>query len=109
MALVDSKYRFIWANCGMPGNTHDSMIFQSSLLHRNLVEGGIIPECDFAEGGCNINPLILGDSAFELKPWLLKPYSNAVLTEKQKNFNYRLSRARMIIESAFGQIKGRRK
>ena len=24
LALVDAKYRFIWASLGAPGNTHDS-------------------------------------------------------------------------------------
>ena len=55
----------------------------------------------------NIGPLIIGDSAFPFKPWLLKPYTNAVLTEKQRYFNYRLSRARMVTEGAYGQLKGR--
>ena len=32
LALVDPKYRFIWASVGAPGNTHDSTIFQSSSL-----------------------------------------------------------------------------
>ena len=30
MAIVDSKYRFIWANCGIFQNSHDSAIFQAS-------------------------------------------------------------------------------
>ena len=55
----------------------------------------------------NIGPLIIGDSAFPFKPWLLKPYTNAVLTEKQRYFNYRLSRARMVTEGAYGKLKGR--
>ena len=37
----------------------------------------------------------------------MKPYTNPVLTEKQKYFNYRLSRARMVTEGAYGQLKGR--
>ena len=37
-----------------------------------------------------IPPLIIGDSAFPFQPWLLKPYTNAVLTEKQRYFNYSL-------------------
>ena len=55
----------------------------------------------------SVKPFIIGDSAYELKPWMLKPHTNAVLSDKQRNFNYRLSRARMVIEGAFGQLKGR--
>ena len=54
-----------------------------------------------------VPPLIVGDSAFPLCSWLLKPYTNAVLTPQQHYFNYRLSRARMVTEAAYGQLKGR--
>ena len=26
MGMVDAKYKFIWASCGYPGNSHDSLI-----------------------------------------------------------------------------------
>ena len=32
LALVDAKYRFIWASLGVLGNTHDSTYFQSTSL-----------------------------------------------------------------------------
>ena len=34
-------------------------------------------------------------------------YTNAKLTPKQRYFNYRLSRARMVTKGAYGQLKGR--
>ena len=37
----------------------------------------------------------------------MKPYTKLVLKEKQHNFNYRLSRARMVVECSYGQLKGR--
>ena len=37
----------------------------------------------------------------------MKPYSNAVLTKDERYFNYRLSRGRMVVEGAYGQLKGR--
>ena len=52
--------------------------------------------------------ILLGDAAYPLKTWLLKPYTNrANLTASQRVFNYRLSRACMTIESTFGRLKGR--
>ena len=38
----------------------------------------------------------------------MKPYTdNRRLTAKQLRFNYRLSQAHMIVECAFGRLKGR--
>ena len=37
----------------------------------------------------------------------MKPYTNAKLTAKERYFNYRISRARMVTERAYGQLKGR--
>ena len=54
-----------------------------------------------------IPPLIVRDSAFPFVKWLIKPYTNATLTPKQNYFIYRLSLARMAIEGAYGQLKGR--
>ena len=68
----------------MAGNTHDSMIFQITLLYKKILEDGIIPDFDFGEGGCKINPVIVADSAFEFKLWLIKPYTHAILTKEQK-------------------------
>ena len=52
-------------------------------------------------------PTILGDGAFPMRTWIMKPYGEAVLSEQKIYFNYRLSRARMVTEGAFGKLKGR--
>ena len=106
MAFVDSHYRFIWASSGFPGNSHDSVIFGSTTMYQNLEEN-FIPEIGKDIDGITIPPLLIGDSAFPFHSWLMKPFTNAVLTPKQRNFNYRLSRARMATEGAYGQLKGR--
>ena len=50
--------------------------------------------------------VLLGDAAYPLKTRLLKPYTNcANLTAAQRVFTYRLSRARMTIESTFGRLR----
>ena len=106
-AMVDSSYRFSWGSCGFPGNSHDSVIFMSTDLWRKIESGSYIPNVAKKLYDVEVPPIILADSAFQLKPWLMKPYTNAKLTPKQRYFNYRLSRARMVTEGAYGQLKGR--
>ena len=45
----------------------------------------------------------VGDEAFPLKTWLLRPYPGRELTDRRRIYNYRLSRARRTIENAFGK------
>ena len=107
MGMVDARLRFVWASCGFPGNSHDSVIFQSTNLWSKITRGQTIPDIGKDVEGVNVPPLILGDSAFSFQSWLMKPYTSAVLTSSQQYFNYRLSRARMSIEEAYGELKGR--
>ena len=60
MALVDAKSRFIWSSVGAPGNTHDSMNFQSTRLYRKICDGTVIPDRVQLCGEVEIPPLILG-------------------------------------------------
>ena len=46
--------------------------------------------------------VFIGDDAFGLKPHMMKPYPKQYLPIHERIFNYRLSRARRIVENAFG-------
>jgi len=50
--------------------------------------------------------VIIGDEAFPLKNYLLRPYSGpqSYDDETKKIFNERLSRARKVVEDTFGQL-----
>jgi hypothetical protein len=106
MALVDSHYRFIWGSCSFSGNSHDSIIFQSTVLWDSIQES-YIPEMGRAVGTVNVPPLIVGDAAFPLRTWLMKPYTDAGLSSQQKYFNYQMSRTCMVTEGAYRQLKRR--
>ena len=106
MGMVDAKMQFIWASVGCPGSNHDSIIFRSTDLYSKLMENAILPAFTKLIEGVKVPFMILADSAFPHLPWIQKPYTNAVLSEK-RYFNYRLSRARMVVECAYGMLKSR--
>lgn len=58
--------------------------------------------------GEEIRPLLVADPAYKLAHWCMKPYAGTrAINPSQRNFNKALSRARVVIEQAFGLLKGR--
>lgn len=58
--------------------------------------------------GSNLPLFLIGDSAYPLLSWLIKPFSfSSSLTSQQKLCNYRLLRARVVVEIAFSRLKAR--
>ncbi len=44
---------------------------------------------------------LLGDDAFALRTWMMKPFSQWNMSDEQRIFNYRLSQAMCNVENAF--------
>ena len=100
-----------WTSVGLPGSSNDACINQASCLYQNIVANDFLPEIQKVVKLPNRNELhlpliLLGDSAFP-HVWLQKPFRNTTLSRKQSHINYCLSRAIMVTECAFGQLKGR--
>jgi hypothetical protein len=54
-----------------------------------------------------LNFVFLGDEAFGLNEHFLKPYAQRELDRGTRIFNYRLARARNVVENGFGIISSR--
>ena len=77
-----------------PGSAHDSHIFRTSAIGRQL------------EGSGLTDGVLLGDSGYACSPYLMTPYFNPV-TRKEELFNRAHKITRCIIERSFGVLKRR--
>ncbi|KAH1187045.1 hypothetical protein KIL84_019794 [Mauremys mutica] len=105
-ALVDHKGHFTNINVGWLGKANDACIFRNSRLFQKLQQGTFFPDQKITVGDVEMPIVILGDPAFLLMLWLMKPYTGS-LDSSQELFNYRLSKCRIVVECAFGCLKAR--
>lgn len=109
LALVDAEHKFIFVDIVRNGRMHGSTVFRESPLGERLEANALnLPEPSILPGyNCRMPYIIVGDDAFALKPNLMKPYPERGLTLEKRIFNYRLSRARRVVENAFGILANR--
>ena len=106
--LVDYRGLFMDVIIGWPGKVHDARVFSNSSCFRKGNENVLFPQWSRNINGVSVPLVVLGDSAYPLLPWLMKPYlENDHTTPQERIFNYRQSRARMVVENAFGRLKGK--
>ena len=110
LAVCTSDYKFLWIDTSGKGSSSDAHIYNNSELQMSLQNDDIVgfpqPDplpCDTQD----IPYFLVGDDAFALRPYLMKPFGCRKMTRKQRMFNYRLSRARRVIENSFGILANR--
>lgn len=110
LAIVDANYRFLLVDFGTNGRISDGGVLQNTRFYEKLVEKclHIPPPDDVTENFKNVPYVFVADDAFPLTTEILKPFRQAYLSSAKKEvFNYRISRARHIVENVFGILASR--
>ncbi len=74
-----------------------------------MLRSGEIPSCprEIVDDQDLVPICILGEPAYPLLPYLMKEYAGGGNVIQEQFFGWRLSSARIVIECAFGRLKGR--
>ncbi|XP_041364377.1 protein ALP1-like [Gigantopelta aegis] len=102
LAVVDADYKFLYVDIGANGAGSGAGIFNDTDLKRALEDGriGLPPPEPLPNDNQPIGYFLVGDDAFALKPWMMKPLPPRNMTVGQRIYNYRLSRVRRVVENA---------
>lgn len=109
MAIVNANYEFVMCDFGINGGISDGGVLHHTAFHDKLVKNelSLPPPCPPKNSQTPLPFVFIGDEAFSLRKEFLKPFSRKNLTNDTRIFNYRLSRARRVVENAFGILASR--
>ncbi|XP_034022473.1 protein ANTAGONIST OF LIKE HETEROCHROMATIN PROTEIN 1 [Thalassophryne amazonica] len=107
LAVVDARYRFRVIDVGGYGRTSDGSILANSAFGQALQDGTLhLPPDQLLPGAADRGPqpyVFVADEAFPLRRCMMRPFpGRSRLSSEERSFNYRLSRARLVVEDAFG-------
>ncbi|XP_068123187.1 putative nuclease HARBI1 [Hyperolius riggenbachi] len=105
LAVADADYNFIYVDVGSYGGSSDSGIFQRSRLHRLLNDDKLDIPGDKPWPGTTSPSypyVFVGDEAFALSQHVMRPFGQRGTRREKRVFNYRLTRARRMVECTFG-------
>ena len=112
MALVDANYKFTYIDIGDYGSNADGSVFKNCIGKAFLNNDLDIPDPQLLPNYNDSGPVpfsFVGDEDFPLQADLMRsfPRKNRGMPDDKFICNYRLSRARRIVENAFGILAQR--
>jgi len=113
-AVVDHRLLFRDVTAQHPGCNHDASVPRDSHLFRNnrrmfLERTRVIDGVQFGNNEATDVTLpyyLIGDPANPLRSWIMKDYPQEHIAE-QTSFNLYRDKIRILVEQAFGRLKGR--
>ena len=101
---MDAHLKFVTVDVGDYGKQSDGGILRNFALYQSLETRSLqVPEDRvLLHSEITLPHTFVGDEAYLLTTYLIQLYSRRTLDRSKARFNYRLSRARGVVESAFG-------
>lgn len=109
MAIVNDNFEFIYVSISANSRPNDSGIWESSNFNYKLQTNALNIPTDYTTSipSFKLPYVFIGDKSFPLRNNLLRPFAIRSLPYDEKAFNYRLSRARRVIENTFAVLTNR--
>ena len=108
-AVVGANIMFLDVATGFPGCMHDARVLQHTTLFRMARQGEILSKLSDQINNVTIKPALLGDRAYPLSTWMMKPYAyspNLTRAEKKLTKNFHLQECLQKELSAFLKLAG---
>lgn len=107
--LLQLQGYLLWADVGTQGSSSDAQIFNNGPLRNGLENDTLcFPDLEPLPHDDIPTPyFLIGYDAFPLRYWMMKLYSNRNMNNKERIFNYRLSRARRMVDNTFSILAHR--
>uniref|UniRef100_A0A8D0E4K9 DDE Tnp4 domain-containing protein n=1 Tax=Salvator merianae TaxID=96440 RepID=A0A8D0E4K9_SALMN len=104
---TDHTGQFIDIELGWSGRNHDEFIFYNSALYQAMDKGTFVPgNPTITIQNVQIPPLILGNNAYPMRRWLMKPYMGS-LDHRKAIYNRVFNNCHSVITQAFSRLKAR--
>ena len=104
LAVADATYMFLYVDVGAEsgasyGGTWSNYSPQDPVQES---KAGVLQPVPLPNDDQPVPYLFIGDDAFALRTWMMKPFSHSSQILREPIYSYSSSRARRVVENAFG-------